>query len=386
MGDFNALGGGNRPSESGPDVFKEPATPPPASATPRRSIIEAAMSATSAPSPSVNRQWVLASRPTGLPNESDFRVVEAPVPIPADGALLLRTAYLSVDPYMRSRIAGVKTYADPVLPGDLMVGACVGRVVRSSNPGFREGDWAAGYWGWQEFFVSSGRGVHKLDPNLVPVTTALGILGGPGMTAYFGFLELCKPKSGETVVVSGAAGAVGSAVGQIARIQGCRVVGIAGADDKIACLTGEFGFDGAFNYKTATDYSANLRELCPKGIDCYFDNTGGAITDAVFPLMNPFGRIAVCGQISQYNLDKPEPGPRVLPLILVKQLRVEGFIVTRFANRFAEGYRQMAQWLKEGKLKYREHVVDGFENAPKAFIAMLQGVNTGKMIVRLEGV
>ncbi len=348
--------------------------------------MKAAMSATSSPAPSVNRQWVLATRPTGLPKESDFRVVEAPVSVPAAGEMLLQTAYLSVDPYMRSRIAGVKTYADPVLPGDLMVGACVGRVVRSNNPDFRAGDWAAGYWGWQEFFVSSGRGLQKLDPNFVPVTTALGILGGPGMTAYFGFLELCQPKPGETVVVSGAAGAVGSAVGQIARIQGCRVVGTAGADDKIAHLTSDLGFDAAFNYKTVPDYSAKLRELCPKGIDCYFDNTGGPITDAVFPLMNPFGRVAVCGQISQYNLDKPEPGPRILPQILVKQLRVEGFIVTRFANRFAEGYRQMAQWLKQGKLKYREQIVDGFENTPQAFIAMLQGVNTGKMIVRVEGV
>ena len=199
---------------------------------PLRFIIKAAMSAASSPSPSVNRQWVLASRPTGLPKESDFRVVETPVPVPSGGELLLQTAYLSVDPYMRGRIAGVKTYADPVLPGDLMVGACVGRVVRSNNPGFQEGDWAVGYWGWQEFFVSNGCGLQKLDPNILPVSTALGILGGPGMTAYFGFLELCQPKPGETVVVSGAAGAVGSAVGQIARIQGCRVIGIAGADDK----------------------------------------------------------------------------------------------------------------------------------------------------------
>jgi leukotriene B4 12-hydroxydehydrogenase/15-oxo-prostaglandin 13-reductase len=330
---------------------------------------------------STNRQIVLAAKPVGLPKESDFRIAEVPMPDLKDGEILIKTAYLSVDPYMRGRITGVKSYAEPVLPGDLMVGGAVGRVVSSRNAGYSEGDWVTGYWGWQEYVVSDGKGFYKLDPKVAPVTAALGILGMPGMTAYFGFLDICKPKAGETVVVSGAAGAVGSAVGQIAKIHECRVVGIAGTDDKIKHLIEDLGFDAAFNYKTAGKYATILKELCPNGIDCYFDNVGGEITDAVFPQMNTFGRVSVCGQISLYNLEKPEPGPRVLPQILVRQLHVEGFIVSRFAGRFAEGYKQMAQWLKEGKLKYREEFMSGFENTPKAFIAMLEGRNTGKMLV-----
>ena len=203
------------------------------------------------------------------------------------------------------------------------------------------------------------------------------------MTAYFGLLDICRPKAGETVVVSGAAGAVGSLVGQIAKMQGCRAVGIAGDDSKIDWLVGQLGFDAAFNYKTTTDYPAKLKELCPNGIDCYFDNVGGPITDAVFPLMNVFGRISICGQISQYNSTQPEPGPRLLGVVLVKQLSVEGFIVSRFQDRWPEGIQRMAQWLREGKLKHRETTREGFENTVRAFIGMLQGENTGKMLVKL---
>ena len=238
-------------------------------------------------------------------------------------------------------------------------------------------------WGWQEYAAVNGQALRKLDAKLAPVSTALGVLGMPGMTAYFGFLEICKPQAGETVLVSGAAGAVGSLVGQIAKIQGCRTVGIAGTDDKIAWLVDELGFDAAFNYKTASDYAAKFKELCPKGIDCYFDNVGGSVTDAVFGQMNVFGRVSVCGQISQYNLEKPEPGPRLLGYVLVKQLKVEGFIVSRFASRWVEGITQMAKWLGEGKIKYREEVVEGFENTVRAFIGMLKGDNTGKMLVRV---
>lgn len=330
----------------------------------------------------VNRRFVLAAKPSGLPKTSDFRIVEAALPELKDGEVLFRTEYLSVDPYMRSRIAGVKTYADPVLVGEPMVGSAVGRVVASRNSRFAEGDWAAGFWGWQEYAVSDGRSVNRVDPLLAPPSASLGILGAPGMTAYFGLLELCNPKPGETVLISGAAGAVGSAAGQIARIQGCHVVGIAGTDDKIRYITGELGFDGGFNYKTSPDFGRSLRDLCPQGIDCHFDNVGGAISDAAFLQMNTFGRVAVCGQISQYNLDSPPPGPRLLGQILIRQLRVEGFIITRFANRFSEGVRQMAQWLREGKLRYCEEIVEGFENTPQAFIDMLQGANTGKMLVK----
>lgn len=333
--------------------------------------------------PSRYRQIRLAAKPVGCPKESDFTFAEAAIPSIGDGQVLVKTQFLSVDPYMRGRITGVKTYADPVLVGDIMEGGAVGQVIESKSQNFVPGDFVLGHWGWQEFAAVDSKSLRKLDPNLAPVSTALGVLGMPGMTAYFGFLDICKPQPGETVVVSGAAGAVGSLVGQIAKIKGCRVVGIAGADDKVAWLTKELGFDDAFNYKTTSDYAAKLKELCPKGIDCYFDNTGGPVTDAVFPLMNLFGRVSVCGQISQYNLSQPEQGPRPLSCVLVKQLKVEGFIVTRFASRFAEGIAQMAQWLKEGKLKYREQVVQGFENTPRAFIGMLQGENTGKMLVKI---
>jgi hypothetical protein len=332
---------------------------------------------------SAARQFKLAARPVGMPKESDFSLEEIPVPAPGDGQVLVKTSYLSVDPYMRGRITGVRSYADPVNIGDVMVGGAVGQVVESHHTEFATGDFVLGYWGWQEHAVVEGKTLLKLNPNLAPISTALGVLGMPGMTAYFGFLEICKPQPGEVVVVSGAAGAVGSLVGQIAKIKGCRVVGIAGTDEKVQWLVNDLGFYAAFNYKTATDYTAKLKEICPSGIDCYFDNVGGAITDSVFPLLNVFGRVSVCGQISMYNLEKPEPGPRLLPYTLVKQLKVEGFIVTRWQSRWGEGIAQMAQWLKEGKIQHREDIVEGFENTAKAFIGMLQGENTGKMLVKM---
>src|SRR3984885_8670783 len=227
------------------------------------------------PGPTVNRQFTLAARPVGMPKESDFHVVEAPIPALANGQILLRTLFLSVDPYMRGRMTGVRTYADPVDIGQLMVGGTVGKVVQSTNPQFRAGDVPVGAGGGQGYALPEGKGLQKRDANLAPVSTALGVLGMPGMTAYFGFLDICQPKPGETVVVSGAAGAVGSLVGQIAKIKGCRAVGIAGTDEKVSWLTKETGFDAAFNYKTTEDYRARLKELCPKGVDCYFDNVGG---------------------------------------------------------------------------------------------------------------
>ena len=332
----------------------------------------------------MSRQFKLAAIPVGYPKESDFSLVQSPMPSPSEGQVLVKSAYLSVDPYMRGRITGVRTYADPVNVGDVMQGGTVGQVVESKAAGFAAGDYVTGFWGWQEFATVDPKTLTKLDAKLAPVSTALGVLGMPGMTAYFGFLEICQPKPGETVLVSGAAGAVGSLVGQIAKIKGCRAVGIAGTDDKVAWMTKELGFDAAFNYKSTSDYSAKLKELCPNGIDCYFDNVGGAITDAVFPLMNVYGRMSICGQISQYNLEKPEPGPRILAYVLVKQLKVEGFIVFRWQNRYQEGIVQMAKWLGEGKLKHREEIVDGFENTVKAFIGMLKGDNTGKMLVKVR--
>ena len=331
-----------------------------------------------------NRQITLAARPVGYPKESDFKLVEAPVPQPGEGELLARTLYLSVDPYMRGRMNDVKSYAPPVQIGEVMVGGTVSRVSASNHPDFREGDIVEGRMGWQDYAVSDGRGLRKVDPSLAPISTALGVLGMPGMTAYFGLLEICRPQSGETVVVSGAAGAVGSLVGQIAKIQGCRAVGIAGGDDKVNYIVNELGFDAGFNYKTVTDYQAELAGLCPDGIDVYFDNVGGAITDAVFNLINVKARISICGQISQYNLEKPELGPRNLWALIRNQARVEGFLVFQFADRWEEGTRQMAEWIAAGKLNYREEIAEGLENTPRTFISMLKGANTGKQLVKVD--
>jgi hypothetical protein len=330
----------------------------------------------------VNRQFKLAARPVGMPKESDFALEEAPMPTAGDEHMVVKTIYLSVDPYMRGRITGVRSYADPVNIGDVMLGGSVGQVIESHHRAFATGDFVLGNWGWQEYAAVDGRIVRKLDPNLAPISTALGVLGMPGMTAYFGFLEICKPLAGDVVAISSAAGAVGSLVGQIAKIKGCCVIGIAGADEKVRWMVNDLGFDAAFNYKSTPDYSAKLKELCPQGIDCYFDNVGGTITDAVLPLMNVFGRVSVCGQISLYNQAKPEPGPRVLPYVLVKQLKMEGFIVTRWQSRWGQGIAQMTQWLREGKIKYREDIVEGFENTVRAFIGLLEGDNTGKMLVK----
>ncbi|MCC6586411.1 MAG: NADP-dependent oxidoreductase [Bryobacterales bacterium] len=328
-------------------------------------------------------RWVLASRPSGMPEEANFRLEQGPVPEAKQGELLAEILYLTVDPYMRGRIKNAASYAKPVEIGELMQGGGVGRVIASNNPKFAPGDIVEGMTGWQSHVATDGKGYRKVDPSLAPVSTALGILGMPGLTAYFGLLDVGQPKAGETVLVSGAAGAVGSLVGQIGKITGCRVVGIAGADDKCRWLTEELGFDAAFNYKTVADYRAKLRELCPNGIDVYFDNVGGTITDAAIAEMNQFGRISICGQISGYNADKPETGPRLLFHFVVRRLRAQGFLVFDFFDRYPEGLRQMAAWLSEGKLKYREQFDYGIERVPAAFIAMLEGQNTGKMLVKV---
>ena len=331
-----------------------------------------------------NRQILLAARPVGFPKDSDFNLVELPIPKPGPGQILVRSIYVSVDPYMRGRMNDVKSYAPPVQIGGLMGGGAVGRVLESNNPSFENGDIVTGMFGWQEYVVSDGQGVRKVDPALAPISTSLGILGMPGLTAYFGLLEICNPQPGETVVVSGAAGAVGSLVGQIAKIKGCRAVGIAGGDDKVAYLTEGLGFDGAFNYKAVKDYVAKLQELCPSGVDVYFDNVGGEITDAVLRCINTKARISVCGQISQYNLEKLEMGPRiVLTSLLVKQARAEGFLVFQFIDKYPQALKQMADWLRAGQLKYSEDIAEGIENTPRAFMAMLGGGNTGKQLVRV---
>lgn len=331
---------------------------------------------------SINRQFVLASRPAGFPQESNFNLIETPIPALKEGEFLVRAHYLSLDPYMRGRMNDAKSYAAPVQIGEVMTGGAVGEVLESNHPDFKPGDFATGQFGWQEFAVTDGKGVRKVDPNLAPISTAVGVLGMPGLTAYFGLLDVCDPKPGETVLVSGAAGAVGTLVGQIAKIKGCRTIGIAGADDKVKYLTEDLGFDAAFNYKTDTNYFARLRELCPNGIDCYFDNVGGEITDAALRLLNLHARVSICGQISQYNLEKPELGPRLLGLLIVTRSKIQGFLVSDYAPRFSEGLQQMAEWIKSGKLKYHENIVEGFENMPRAFIGMLRGENTGKQLVK----
>lgn len=331
----------------------------------------------------MNRRITLASRPSGMVTDENFRMVEAPVPAPAEGQVLLKILYLSVDPYMRGRMSTRPSYAPPVELGEVMCGGTVGEVVESKDSQFQVGDIVESYSGWQEYAVAEGKSLRKIDASAAPVSTALGVLGMPGLTAYFGLLEVGRPVAGETVVVSGAAGAVGSAVGQIAKIVGCRVVGIAGSEEKVRLLTEEFGFDGAFNYKTTGDYGAKLRELCPGGVDVYFDNVGGEIADAVFGVLNVKARIAVCGQISMYNEEKEDVGPRLLPRLLVKQARAEGFLVFQFAERYGEGISKMTEWVKEGRLKYRENVVEGLENAPRALMALFHGENTGKQLVKV---
>lgn len=332
----------------------------------------------------INRVYTLAARPVGFPKESDFALIEQPVPEPGDGEIQIRTQYLSVDPYMRGRMNDAKSYAAPYELGKAVYGGSVGVVTKSNHPNFAEGDSVLGMWGWMDYFVSNGEGLTKLDRNLAPVTTALGILGMPGMTAYFGFLDICEPKEGDEVFVSGAAGAVGEIVGQIAKIKGCRVVGSAGTDEKVERIQAECGFDDAFNYKTETNYVAALKSRFPKGINCYFDNVGGEQTDAVLLNLANFARISICGAISQYNVEQMGVGPRLLTMLLVTQSRAEGFIVSRFLERFPEGVQQMGAWLKEGKLKYREDIMDGLENTPKAFIRMLNGENKGKQLVKVS--
>ena len=318
-----------------------------------------------------------------MPRESDFQLVESPIPAPGPGEALVRALYLSVDPYMRGRIGGQNGYAKPVETGAVIVGGVAGQVIESNDPRLAKGDYVEGQLGWQEYAVAPAKTLRKIDPKQSPVSTSLYVLGMPGMAAYFGLLEICRPQPGETVVVSGAAGAVGSLVGQIAKIKRCRVIGIAGTDEKIAYLTSELGFDSAFNYKTTSDYEAKLRELAPNGIDVYFDNVGGPITDAAIVRLNQRARVAVCGQISQYNSEQPEMGPRWLSQLVVKQAKVEGFLVRQFSDRYDEAYRQLGNWLRDGKIRYRETIVEGIENAPKAFIGMLEGRNIGKQLVKL---
>ena len=305
------------------------------------------------------------------------------MPSPGAGEVLVRSLYLSVDPYIHGRIAGRSGSVKPVMPGDVVVGGVVGQVVVSHDPRLAPDDFVEGMLGWQEYATAPAKTLRKLDPDAAPLPTALNVLGMPGLTAYFGLLDICKPQPGETVVISAAAGAVGSLVGQIARIKRCRVVGITGGDDKVQFLTQELGFDAAFNYKETDDFQAQIKQHCPNGIDVYFDNVGGHVTDEVIRAINMRARISICGQMSDYNSEEPEMGPRWLGQLIVKQARVEGFLVSQFATRYEEALRQLAVWLQQGKLRERDDIVEGIENTPKAFIGMLSGENIGKRLVKV---
>jgi hypothetical protein len=327
------------------------------------------------------RRVHLKSRPVGAPKPGDFELVEQPVPPPKDGEIVCRTIYLSLDPYMRGRISGVKSYAKGVDPGELMVGGTVSEVLESRHLGFKAGDYVQGHDGWQTHAISSGAGVRKLDPGVAPISTAIGVLGMPGMTAYVGLLDIGQPKPGETVVVSAASGAVGAVVGQIAKLRACRAVGIAGTRAKCDYVVHELGFDACVNYKT-DGLAATLSAACPRGIDIYFENVGGEVTEAVVPLLNPFARIPLCGLISMYNATTPAPGPGWRPL-LTNRVLVKGFIVSDHLDRMPAFLTDCTTWVREGRLKFREDIVDGLENAPSAFIGLLQGENFGKLLVRV---
>ena len=337
--------------------------------------------------PTISTQVQLAARPVGDPKDSDFAIVPVELPDPRDGEMLCRVIYHSLDPYMRGRMDDAKSYAKPVALGDVMEAGTVSEVVQSRNPDFGEGDIVLSRFGWQTHAVSDGRGVQRVDRNLAPISTALGILGMPGMTAYVGFLDIGEPKPGETVVVAAASGAVGALVGQIARIKGCRVVGIAGAREKCDYVVNELGFDACLSHRDAGLADA-LAAACPDGIDIYFENVGGAVFDAVFPLLNPFARIPVCGLISRYSHVGGFPGPNELPRlmrsVLTNRLKFQGFIITDRWNRFPEFLSDMSGWIRSGDIRYREDFVDGIHNAPEAFMGLLKGRNFGKLIVRVS--
>jgi NADPH-dependent curcumin reductase CurA len=329
----------------------------------------------------IGREIRLVARPQGFPDESLFEVAETAIPDPADGQVLIRNAYFSVDPYMRPRMNDVRSYVAPFTLGEAMTGGAVGRVAVSRNSRYAEGDWVLHQLGWREWSLSDGKGLRRLDPAGAPVSTALGVLGMPGFTAWYGLFVLGEPKEGETVFVSGAAGAVGSAAGQMARIAGCRVIGSAGSPEKLAWL-GELGFDAVFDYKEQRPYKA-LGELAPDGIGVYFDNVGGEQLEAAIGALNDYGRIVACGSVSRYNDASPAPGPRNMFMVVTKRLRMQGYIISDHFDRFGEFARQAAEWVRDDRLRYRETIVEGIENAPRAFLGLLRGENIGKMLVKV---
>lgn len=333
----------------------------------------------------MQKQITLKQRPVGMPKMDDFDFIDTPIGTTSAGEVLIRTAYISVDPYLRGRMQDTKSYIAPFELNKVITSGVIGQVVDSKSESFSKGDVVLGNLGWQEYSIVNEKEIKKIDKNLAPVTANLSIIGMTGLTAYFGLLDIAKPKSGETVVVSGAAGAVGSTVGQIAKIKGTRVIGIAGTDEKCQYLLNELGFDEAINYKKE-DVPTALAKACPEGIDIYFDNVGGKISDAVFPLLNKFARIPVCGAISSYNDVEVDMGPRVQTALIKTSALMKGFTLGDYSDRIGEGYSALAAWLNEGKLKYEETIVEGFDHVIDAFLDLFKGANLGKQLVKVSDI
>ncbi len=331
-----------------------------------------------------NRQIRLARKLSGMPSRENFEITESALPSPGEGEVLTENLYVSVDPYMRSRMDRSATGRDGFDIHDVIRGRTIGRVWQSRDQTFGEGDYVMGMMGWEEYSVMKTDGLTKLDPGTAPLSANLGVIGMTGLTAYFGLLAIGQPRAGEHVVVSGAAGAVGNVAGQIARIKGCHVTGIAGSDAKIKKLREELHFDDAINYHDTKDLSAEIARACPNGVDIYFDNVGGVISDAVLQHLNRNARIAICGQISLYNLTEQPVGPRVQPVLLAHSALMQGFMVNNFASEFPEAQKQLGKWLKEGKLNSTETILEGFEKIPEAFLGLFTGENTGKLLVKLK--
>jgi NADPH:quinone reductase len=331
----------------------------------------------------INRQYLLAKRPIGMPDSSTFQMVKVDIPVPKQNEILVRSHYLSVDPYMRGRMNNIKSYAKPFQIGEPLTGDSIGEVILSKHPDFTVGEKVIGNFDWADYSVVDGSVLRKIIPDKAPITTNLHVTGMTGLTAYFGLLDIGKPKPNETVVVSGAAGAVGMVVGQIAKIKGCRVIGIAGSDDKVKFLIDELGFDEVINYKGVHDIYQQLEDVCPNGIDIYYDNVGGKTTDAAISLLNFYGRVVLCGQISMLNSEKNENGPRFFTHIVRRSILLKGFIYSDYKNQFEEGRKDLAQWLAEGKIKYKENMVNGLENAPDALLGLFRGENLGKQLVKI---
>jgi NADPH-dependent curcumin reductase CurA len=335
-----------------------------------------------------SRQFTLASRPHGAPTNEDFELKNVELPSLKDGEVLLRTIYLSLDPYMRGRMSDAKSYADPVEIGDVMVGATVCQVESSKNDTFSEGEWVLAYTGWQTYAISNGEGLMSLGKEPTNPSYALGIMGMPGFTAYMGLLDIGAPKAGETVVVAAATGPVGATVGQIAKIKGCKVVGVAGGSEKCAHAVENLGFDACIDHK-ADDFAEQLEKACEQGIDVYYENVGGKVFDAVLPLLNTSARVPICGLVSQYNATSLPEGPDRLGMLmgqlLTKRIKMQGFIIfDDYGDRYDEFAQDMQTWLQDGEIQYREHLVDGFEKTISAFNDMISGKNFGKTVVKIN--